>query len=79
MVKIGRYGPLVQMGSADNETKPRFASLQRGQSIEKTIPIPADAIAADGTAKLVFSGANGKASPQITKIRVMRKAAPSLR
>ena len=34
MVKIGRYGPLVQMGSADNETKPRFASLQRGQSIE---------------------------------------------
>ena len=34
MVKIGRYGPLVQMGSADHETKPRFASLQRGQSIE---------------------------------------------
>ena len=34
MVKIGRYGPLVQMGSADNEAKPRFASLQRGQSIE---------------------------------------------
>ena len=34
MVKIGRYGPLVQMGSSDNETKPRFASLQKGQSIE---------------------------------------------
>ena len=34
MVKIGRYGPLVQMGSADNENKPRFASLQKGQSIE---------------------------------------------
>ena len=34
MVKIGRFGPLVQMGSADNETKPRFASLQKGQSIE---------------------------------------------
>ena len=34
MVKIGRYGPLVQMGSADNQNKPRFASLQRGQSIE---------------------------------------------
>ena len=34
MVKIGRYGPLVQMGSADNEAKPRFASLQHGQSIE---------------------------------------------
>ena len=34
MVKIGRYGPLVQMGSADDSSKPRFASLQRGQSIE---------------------------------------------
>ena len=34
MVKIGRYGPLVQMGSSDNEVKPRFASLQKGQSIE---------------------------------------------
>ncbi len=34
MVKIGRYGPLVQMGSSDNKNKPRFASLQRGQSIE---------------------------------------------
>ena len=34
MVKIGRYGPLVQMGTADNQKKPRFASLQRGQSIE---------------------------------------------
>ena len=34
MVKIGRYGPLVQMGTADNDVKPKFASLQRGQSIE---------------------------------------------
>ena len=34
MVKIGRYGPLVQMGTADDTNKPRFASLQRGQSIE---------------------------------------------
>ena len=34
MVKIGRYGPLGQMGTADNDVKPRFASLQRGQSIE---------------------------------------------
>ncbi|MBR3689460.1 MAG: hypothetical protein IKL85_10355, partial [Lentisphaeria bacterium] len=48
-------------------------NTERGQSVEKTVPIPADVIAADGTAKLVFSGANGKASPQITKIRVMRK------
>jgi hypothetical protein len=43
-----------------------------GQSVEKTIRIPGDTIAADGTVKLVFSGANGKASPRITKILVMR-------
>jgi len=47
-------------------------NTERGQSVEKSIPIPSEAIAADGTAKLVFSGANGKASPQITGIRVMR-------
>jgi DNA topoisomerase-1 len=33
-VKIGRYGPFVQIGSADDEEKPAFASLMRGQSIE---------------------------------------------
>ena len=32
-VKIGRYGPLVQLGSTDAEEKPRFASLQKGQSV----------------------------------------------
>jgi len=32
-VKIGRYGPLVQMGSTDDDEKPRFASLQKGQSV----------------------------------------------
>ena len=32
-VKIGRYGPLVQLGSSDDEEKPRFASLQKGQSV----------------------------------------------
>jgi len=32
-VKIGRYGPMVQMGDANNG-KPRFASLLKGQSIE---------------------------------------------
>ena len=32
-VKIGRYGPLVQLGSTDDEEKPRFASLQAGQSV----------------------------------------------
>ncbi len=33
-VKIGRYGPFVQIGHADDEEKPLFASLMKGQSIE---------------------------------------------
>lgn len=33
-VKIGRYGPMVQIGDADAEAKPRFASLEKGQSID---------------------------------------------
>ncbi len=32
-VKIGRFGPLVQIGSGDDEEKPQFASLQKGQSM----------------------------------------------
>ncbi len=33
-VRIGRFGPMVQIGSADDEEKPRFASLRPGQMIE---------------------------------------------
>ena len=33
-VKIGRYGAVAQIGSATDEEKPLFASLQKGQSIE---------------------------------------------
>ncbi|MCC2598084.1 type I DNA topoisomerase [Sphingobacterium sp. FBM7-1] len=33
-VRVGRFGPLVQIGSADDEEKPRFASLRKGQMIE---------------------------------------------
>ena len=33
-VKIGRFGPVVQIGSADDSERPRFASLQKNQSIE---------------------------------------------
>ena len=33
-VKIGRYGPLAQLGLADDEEKPRFAGLLKTQSIE---------------------------------------------
>jgi len=33
-VKIGRYGPMAQVGDADAEEKPKFASLKKGQSID---------------------------------------------
>ena len=33
-VKIGRFGPVVQIGSAEDEEKPRFSPLKKGQSIE---------------------------------------------
>ena len=32
--RIGRYGPFVQLGSKDDEEKPKFASLAKGQSTE---------------------------------------------
>jgi len=32
-VKIGRYGPLVQIGDGEGDEKPQFASLQKGQTI----------------------------------------------
>lgn len=32
-VKIGRYGPVVQIGGSDSDEKPRFTSLLKGQSI----------------------------------------------
>jgi DNA topoisomerase-1 len=33
-VKVGRFGPYAQIGTADDEAKPQFASLTKGQSIE---------------------------------------------
>ncbi len=33
-VKIGRYGPMVQIGNTEAEAKPRFAGLKKGQSID---------------------------------------------
>ena len=33
-VKIGRFGPVIQIGSAEDEEKPRFAQLVKGQSLE---------------------------------------------
>jgi DNA topoisomerase-1 len=32
--RMGRYGPMVQLGMADDEQKPHFAALKKGQSIE---------------------------------------------
>ena len=34
LARIGRFGPLVQIGAQDDEEKPRFASLRTGQLIE---------------------------------------------
>ncbi len=34
LVKIGRFGPVIQIGSADDEEKPRFAQLPKEQSME---------------------------------------------
>jgi DNA topoisomerase-1 len=33
-VKIGRFGPVVQIGSSDGDAKPRFAQLKKGQTLE---------------------------------------------
>jgi DNA topoisomerase-1 len=33
-VKIGRFGPVVQIGSANDKDKPRFAQLKKDQSIQ---------------------------------------------
>lgn len=34
VARMGRYGPMVQIGHADDEEKPRFAALKKDQSIE---------------------------------------------
>jgi DNA topoisomerase-1 len=34
IARIGRYGPMVQIGSVEDEEKPRFASLRKGQHID---------------------------------------------
>lgn len=32
--RLGRFGPMIQIGSADDEEKPRFATIKSNQSIE---------------------------------------------
>jgi len=34
LVRIGKYGPMAQIGTADDEDKPQFASLRRDQHLE---------------------------------------------
>ncbi|HOZ84256.1 MAG TPA: type I DNA topoisomerase [Niabella sp.] len=34
IARMGRFGPMVQIGSAEENETPKFASLQKGQSIE---------------------------------------------
>lgn len=34
VARIGRFGPMIQIGSVDDEEKPRFASLRKDQSIQ---------------------------------------------
>jgi len=34
VARMGRYGPMVQIGNVDDEEKPRFAALRKDQSIE---------------------------------------------
>lgn len=34
IARIGRYGPMVQIGEAEDEEKPKFASLRKGQHID---------------------------------------------
>ncbi len=34
IARMGRYGPMVQIGKVEDEEKPRFARLKTGQSIE---------------------------------------------
>ncbi|MBL7905523.1 MAG: type I DNA topoisomerase [Bacteroidales bacterium] len=36
-VKIGRFGPMVQIGEAEDDEKPRFASLKKGQSMDSLL------------------------------------------
>ena len=33
-VKIGRYGPIIQIGTVEDEEKPRFAQLPKGMALE---------------------------------------------
>ncbi|MBI4101168.1 type I DNA topoisomerase [Candidatus Microgenomates bacterium] len=35
IARLGRYGPMVQIGQAEDEVKPRFAPIPKGQKLEE--------------------------------------------
>jgi len=66
-VKIGRFGPMVQLGATNEKEKPRFARLKNGQSIEtltleealELFKLPRNLGEHDGTILLVNTGRFG--------------------
>ena len=48
-------------------------NLTMDEPAEKTIRLPSGAVSADGALKITFSGGDGKWSPEITRIRLLRK------
>lgn len=50
-VRIGRFGPMVQLGSAESDEKPIYASLSKGQLIET--------ISFDDALQLLYSNNDG--------------------
>ena len=72
-VEMSGSGAALKIVCGGREIFSEDVNTERGQSVGKTVPIPAESIAADGTCRIEFSGANGKASPRLAKIRVMLK------
>jgi DNA topoisomerase-1 len=58
-VRLGRYGPFAQIGTKDDEDKPKFASLRSGQSMH-TITL-ADALELFKLPRTLGNGADGEA------------------
>ena len=66
-VKIGRFGPVAQIGSADDKEKPRFAQLKKGQSLEtitlqealELFPLPRELGEYEGSTIIIGAGKYG--------------------
>jgi DNA topoisomerase-1 len=67
IVRLGKYGPLVQIGENEGETVPKFASLQQDQRIEnitleealKLFDLPREMDAFEGSPIVVNTGRYG--------------------